>query len=185
MVGDKATYGLKVFYRRNTHSPMFFPGKEGYLLFADKNTNEPQIAGEEGVREPLTWLPQSDYSRGPGKGVRKLNSRAFGVDKGIGYTRTAPALWMQWLPVRVRAMVAAGNVLFAAGPPDVYDPEDPYAAFEGRKGARLVALSTGDGKKLAETELGCPPVFDGLIAAGGRLFVSLTDGSIACFADDR
>ncbi len=50
VVDDQKTYAVRVFYRRNVHSPMFFPGKEGYLLFADANTNEPQIVGEPGSR---------------------------------------------------------------------------------------------------------------------------------------
>jgi outer membrane protein assembly factor BamB len=178
VVGEEATYALRVFYRRNVHSPMFSPGKEGYLVFADKNTNEPQIVGEEGARKPVEWLPQSSYSTS--KGIRELDSPAFGLDKMIGYTRAEPPLWTQWLPVRVRAMVKAGDTLFAAGPPDVFDADDPYAAFEGRKGGRLVALSTKSGEILTEMELDSPPIFDGLIAADGRLFVTLRDGSLMC-----
>jgi len=180
VVGDEKTYAVRVFYRRNCHSPMFFPAKEGYLLFADLNTNEPQIVGEQGSRTPVAWLPLSDYSRGRGNEIRKLGSSAFGGDKGIGYTRAEPPVWMQWLPVRVRAMVKAGDMLFAAGAPDVLDPEDPYAAFEARKGAKLVAVSAKDGEKLSETPLHCPPVFDGMIAAAGRLFASLRDGNVVC-----
>ncbi|MBM3890423.1 MAG: hypothetical protein FJ388_15025 [Verrucomicrobia bacterium] len=181
VVDRDTTYGVNCFYRRNVHSPMFFPGKEGYLLFADKNTTEPQIVGEEGARKPVAWLPQSDYERGGGRPVEKLDNPAFGLDKMIGYTRADPPLWTLWLPVRVRAMVKAGDALFVAGPPDELDEKDPYAAFEGRKGARLVAVSARDGKKLAESALDVPPVFDGLIAANGRLFVSLEDGSLACW----
>jgi len=72
--------------------------------------------------------------------------------------------------------------LFVAGAPDVFDEKDPYAAFEARKGASIVAVSAKDGKKLSETPLDCPPVFDGMIAARGRLFASLRDGSIVCLA---
>jgi hypothetical protein len=71
-------------------------------------------------------------------------------------------------------------VLFVAGPPDVLEADDPYAAFEGRSDARLAAVSAADGTTLAEQQLDAPPVFDGLIAAAGRLYVSLEDGSIAC-----
>ncbi|UCD29859.1 MAG: PQQ-binding-like beta-propeller repeat protein, partial [Planctomycetota bacterium] len=183
VVDDEKTYAVRVFYRRNVHSPMFFPGKEGYLLFADANTNEPQLVGEQGSREPIRWLPQSDYSRGRGDQIRELESEAFGLDKMIGYTRAEPPAWMHWLPVRIRAMVKAGDVLFVAGPPDVFDAEDPYAVFEGRRGAKLVAVSAKDGEKLYETQLECPPVFDGMIAAGGRLFASLRDGSVVCLAE--
>jgi hypothetical protein len=79
-------------------------------------------------------------------------------------------------------MVKAGDTLFVAGAPDVFDAKDPYAAFEARKGARVVAVSAKDGKKLSETPLDCPPVFDGMIAARGRLFASLRDGTLVCLA---
>jgi hypothetical protein len=185
VVDEERTYAVRVFYRRNVHSPMFFPGTDGYLLFADLNTNEPQIVGEAGAREPVKWLPQSDYSRARGDEVRKLESEAFGLDKMIGYTRAEPPVWMRWLPVRIRAMVKAGATVFVAGAPDTFDPDDPYAAFEARKGARLVAVSGTDGKKLYETALESPPVFDGMIAARGRLFVAGRDGSIVCLGEAR
>jgi hypothetical protein len=178
VVDAEKTYAVQPFYRRNVHSLMFFPAKEGYLLFADANSNEPQIVGEAGSREPIRWLPQSDYSRGRGDEMRALESEAFGLDKMIGYTRAEPTVWQEFYPVRVRAMVVAGETLFAAGPPDVLDPEDPFAALEDRKGASLLAISASDGKKLSEIKLDYPPVFDGLIAAEGRLFASLTDGSV-------
>jgi len=180
VVDDEKTYAVRVFYRRNVHSPMFFPGKEGYLLFADLNANEPQLVGEEGSREPVKWLPQSDYSRARGSEMRKLESEAFGLDKMIGYTRAQQPVWEQWLGVRIRAMVKAGDTIFVAGAPDVFDPKDPYAAFEARKGAQVVAVSARDGRKLSETPLEYPPVFDGMIAADGRLFASLRDGSVVC-----
>jgi outer membrane protein assembly factor BamB len=182
VVDDEKTYAVRMFYRRNAHSLMFFPGKEGFLLFADENSNEPQIVGEEGSVEPIKWLPQSDYSRGRGDEMRALESEAFGWDKMVGYTRAKPPVWAEWLSVRIRAMVKAGDTLFVAGPPDVFDEQDPYASFEDRAGARLVAVAAGDGKKLFETELDFPPVFDGIIAADGRLFASLRDGSLVCLA---
>jgi outer membrane protein assembly factor BamB len=185
LVVDKdTTYALRAFYHRNVHSPMFFPGTRGYLLFADKNTNEPQIVGEPGARPPVKWLPQSDYSRG-GRGKVKLDSKAFGGDKMMGYTRAEAPLWTLWLPVRVKAMVKTRDILFVAGPPDVYDAKNPFAAFEGKKGASLVAVAAKTGKKLAELKLDSPPVFDGLVAVKGRLFISLGDGSIVSYADKK
>ena len=89
---------------------------------------------------------------------------------------------MNWLPVRIRAMVKAGDTLFVAGAPDVFDSKDPYAAFEARRGAKLVAVSAKNGKELSETALEYPPVFDGMIAANGCLFASLRDGSVVCLA---
>jgi outer membrane protein assembly factor BamB/SAM-dependent methyltransferase len=181
---DKKTYAVRAFYRRNVHSLMFFPGKEGYLLFADLNTNEPQIVGEPGWRKPLAWLPQSHIPRDGNPGLDEVRW-GFGADKGIGYTRAEPPVWTHWIGVRIRAMVKAGQTLFVAGPPDVLDPKDPYAAFEGRKGAKVVAVSAEDGKTLSEMQIESPPVFDGLIAARGRLFMSLQDGSMVCLDSGR
>ena len=180
VVDEEKTYAVRVFYRRNVHSPMFFPAREGYLLFADRNENEPQIVGETGAREPVTWLPQSDYSRARGNQMRALESEAFGLDKMIGYTRAEPPVWKQWIGVRIRAMVKAGGTVFVAGEPDVLDSADPYAAFEGRRGGKLVAVSAKTGKLLFERSLDQAPVFDAMIAARGRLFISMRDGSIIC-----
>ncbi len=104
--------------------------------------------------------------------------------------------WSVGLPVLVRAMLIADQTLFVAGPPmiaeesDVYnfygDPEtqakmaEQVEAFEGRKGAVLMATSKADGKKLAAYSLDSAPVFDGMAAAGGRLFLSTADGRLLC-----
>lgn len=180
VVDDERTYAVQPFYRRNVHSLMFFPGKEGYLLYADRNGNEPQIVGEPGARKPVEWLPQSHIPR---EGKPGLDSPAFGLDKMTGYTRAEPPLWARFVPIRIRAMVKAGPTLFVAGPPDELDPADPYAAFEGRRGARLAAVSAADGTELAKLDLESPPVFDGLIAARGQLYVCLEDGSVACLGE--
>ena len=101
-------------------------------------------------------------------------------------------------PVAVRAMVLADRTLFVAGPPDVddefagwghhLDPNvnakhaEQVAAMEGKRGGLLWAVSAADGRKLAEYRLDSPPVFDGLVAAGPRLYLSTTDGKVVCFA---
>lgn len=97
----------------------------------------------------------------------------------------------------VRALVLAGETLFLAGPPDVVDleqaflsPKDPAiraqldeqaSLLPGKRGAHLWAVSAADGKKLAEYPLASGPVWDGMAAAGRRLFVSTVDGAVLCF----
>jgi len=93
--------------------------------------------------------------------------------------------WSKRVPIRVRAMAVASGTLFAAGPPDVVDPKDPWAAFEGRKGGVLRAVSAGDGRRLAEYKLDAPPVYNGLAAAAGRLYLSTVDGKIVCMQSDE
>jgi hypothetical protein len=156
VVGPKKTYAVQAYPSRNLQSPLFNPGKKGYLLFADDNDNEPVLA---------------DYTRG--------------VPKGIGFTRQKPPVWFKWVPVRIRGMVLAGSRLFVAGPPDTLDPFDPMAAFEGRKGALLCAHSAKDGKVLTEHKIKAPPVFDGLIAANGQLYLSLENGTVLCMGPNR
>ncbi len=114
------------------------------------------------------------------------HSRAIFRPGGDGYTLFAnerpghKKRWKTKIPVRAQAMVLAGERLFLAGPPDLVPKDDPYAAFEGRRGGRLWAVAVGDGSRLAEHELESPPVFDGMAAAGGRLYVSTKDGQLVC-----
>jgi hypothetical protein len=91
------------------------------------------------------------------------------------------SLWEQTIPVRAEALVVAGGTLCLAGAPDVADKQDPWGAFENRKGGVLLLLSRTDGRKLAEKKLASAPVYDGMAAAGGRLFIALKNGTLACW----
>lgn len=104
--------------------------------------------------------------------------------------------WTNDLPLFARAMVLANDTLFVAGPADMVDEEqvlrqineaevtaklaEQTAAFEGKKGALLWAVSTSSGEKQTELKLDAPPVFDGLAAAQGRLYLSTSDGKLIC-----
>ena len=151
VVGPEHTYGVQAYPNRNMQSPLFTPDTTGYLLFADKNDNEPVLSEE--TRE---------------------------TPKGWGFTRKAPPVWHNWVPIRMRAMVLAGDTLFVAGPVDELVDGDPMATFDNRKGGVLRAVSAADGKKRSEQKLDAPPVFDGLIAAKGCLYMSTTDGRVMC-----
>ncbi len=101
--------------------------------------------------------------------------------RGTEYKPDKPPKWSTHVPVRATAMVLTPNTLFLAGLPDAVPEEDPYAALEGRLGAALWAVSTEDGSKLAEQHLDSTPVFDGMIAADGMLYISTADGDLLCF----
>jgi len=91
-----------------------------------------------------------------------------------------PCRWTRQLPVLARGMILAGQHLLLAGPPDIFRAEDPVAAVEGRSSGLLLVLSPTDGKTLAEHALESPPVFDGLAAAQGALYLSNTRGEVCC-----
>ncbi len=154
---DSTTFAFQQFTRRMDRSPLCVPGEGNMLLVADDNDNEPILKPEHRC-----------------------------LDKaGPGFTRERPPRWRKTIPVMVRGMVLAGRNLFAAGPPEVMAPDDPLAAFEGRKGARLWVVSGENGRKLREYELDAPPVWDGMAAADGCLYMSLTDGSVLCMGAER
>ncbi|MGQ9732563.1 MAG: LamG-like jellyroll fold domain-containing protein [Candidatus Zipacnadales bacterium] len=93
--------------------------------------------------------------------------------------------WSIRIPLRGRAMVVAkapegGRMLIVAGTPDVVDPDDPFAAFEGRKGGPVRIFAADSGNPIAEYEVGSPPVFNGMAAAGGRLYIATVDGRLVC-----
>ena len=128
-----------------------------------------------------------------GKAIKLSGARA---------SRSAPEFkvkhtWASDLPLLARAMTVAGKTLLVAGPADLVDeqkaaralntPEirgnlaDQMAALEGKKGGYLRAVSTVDGKKLSELKLDSVPVFDGMAAAGGKLYIVTVDGKVVCF----
>jgi len=112
--------------------------------------------------------------------------------------RLAPKLnWsVKHPPLHARAMVLAGDTLFVAGPPDVLSEDEAFdepfdaqvmariaeqdAAYEGKRGALLMAVSTDQGEQSFKLDLPAPPVWDGMAAAEGKLFVCDADGNITC-----
>ena len=123
---------------------------------------------------------------GPAAGRARASRRGGrGVEKGTGYVRARPAKWPTMVPLRIQAMVLAGDRLFAAGTTDVLDGEDPLSAFEGRKGALLQVFSAKDGSLLKSQPLSSLPAFDGLSAAAGRLYLATGDGKVICFGGEK
>jgi len=173
---ESTTYAVKYFYRRFQWSPLFIPAEKGYLLFADDNDNEPILEEKGRPAQAINWLPKETLSDKHRRGGR-------GVEKGTGYVRQRPEKWQKMIPLRIRAMVLAGDRLFAAGIPDIVDSKDPLAAFEGRKGALLQVFSTKDGSRLKSYPLSSMPAFDGLSAARGRLYLATRDGKVLCFGE--
>ncbi|MHC4742505.1 MAG: PQQ-binding-like beta-propeller repeat protein [Planctomycetota bacterium] len=94
-------------------------------------------------------------------------------------------LWQQGLDFRVTAILRAADAVFVAGAPDIIDPEDPHGAWEGRKGGLLAAFDAEDGEKIAEYKLPALPVWDGMAAASGKLFISTNNGRILSMSKPR
>jgi len=149
---------------------LVFDESAAYGIEAFQSTSRARVfaAGAKGYHLFAKTLKGSKPERSSGRKKKGAPTRTF--------------LWSTYIPVRGNAMALAGNVLFVAGTPDTIDPGDPLAAFEGRRGGVLCAMSAGDGTKLYQYKLESPPVLDGVAAANGRLYVSGMDGVVSCFA---
>jgi hypothetical protein len=150
VLGDAVAFGVEPFTSRS-RDVLFLPGENAYKL-----------------RCISARPPGSD------KGARR------GQLKKASPQQQAGIVWERSVGIRVTAMVRAADTLFVAGSPDIVDPNDPHGAWEGRKGGLLAAFSTSNGEPLAETKLPAPPVWDGMAAAGGRLYLALGDGTVIC-----
>lgn len=122
------------------------------------------------------------------------------VDSGPGAGAARSLVQHRWstdLPLLPRALVLAGDILFMAGPPNLVDEEQAVRtiaspatqaalieyreALEGRRGGLLWAVSKSDGQPLADQPLDVPPIFDGMAAAQGHLFMVTVDGQVISF----
>ncbi|MCB1078212.1 MAG: LamG domain-containing protein, partial [Verrucomicrobiae bacterium] len=109
--------------------------------------------------------------------------------------------WTQDIPLVVRAMVKTGSAVFVAGPPDLMNEEETFteltegdpevekllaeqdAALNGDKGAILRAVSAADGTTIQDLKLPSPPAWDGMAAAGGKIFLTTVDGKVMCWGE--
>ncbi len=106
--------------------------------------------------------------------------------------RKAPTLWTNTDSLIVRALAMGGERIALAGPVDLgkksegaalaFENEpDARAAFEGKKGIFLRIANATDGKTVSQISLPAMPAFDGMSTAGGKLYISLQDGTVTCF----
>jgi outer membrane protein assembly factor BamB len=166
VLGDAAAYGVEVFDSRNRET-VFTPGENAYRLQCI-SLKTPSTRSASGLR--------AQASRATGRNLQQV----AGAQAAKKSQQGQKPVWEQRLGIRVTAMIRAADIIFVAGSPDIVDPKDPHGAWEGRKGGLLAALAADDGEKLGQYELPAPPVWDGMAAAGGRLFISTSDGGVLC-----
>jgi len=111
---------------------------------------------------------------GQAKHVLAAINRASGKDR-----------WTRTISPRICAMALAGRTLLCTGTPDALEPDEPWAAYEGRRGGLLLAFSAVDGKPLAELTFEGGPTLDGIAVADGNVYITTIDGCVHCFAGAR
>ena len=159
----KRYYEVRGFPIYANHS-YFDPRKNGYTLFA-------------GALDSAKASPKDE-----------AKSRRGARGRGRSRGQAGREVWRLNIPITGKAIATAGDVIFVAGEPMKFD--DPsyknyVAAYNGRLGGRLLAVSATDGKQLAEYKLNAAPVWDSMAAAGGKLYLSLADGTIVCYGGKK
>jgi hypothetical protein len=95
-------------------------------------------------------------------------------------------------------MVKAGSNLFIVGPPDIVDEAETFeklknrdvsvdavlaeqdALLNGSEGSLLRVVSAKDGSTISNIQLESLPIWDGMAAARGQLFLSTQNGTVIC-----
>ena len=140
-------------YNNRGHGGFVEAGRQGYTLAASRRRSD--SAGRKGKpRRTRTSWPRP------------------GADQ-----------WRVHIAPRVRAMAVAGETLLCAATPDVVEPKDAWAAYEGRRGGVLMAFAVADGKKLTELKLPAGPVQDSIAVAANRVYLTTVDGRLLCFGN--
>jgi outer membrane protein assembly factor BamB len=161
-----------------------------HLYAAEKQVNPESIQRVRRTNGPINAKSKN----------KNANSSDWQVRQGFSAKRlwAADTRWSrEKVPLLVRAMVLADGKLFIAGPPNVadekaafYQPDAPAnrealaqqeAAWEGRKGGLLQVVSAANGERMAEYNLASVPVWDGMAAANGRLYLATIGGKVVCF----
>ncbi|MHC4743520.1 MAG: outer membrane protein assembly factor BamB family protein [Planctomycetota bacterium] len=103
--------------------------------------------------------------------------------------------WTKQILLFVTAMLVAEDKIFVAGPPDIIkaqaeqqdqalvleNPDEALQTWTGQKGgAILCTVSTENGEALEQYKLDSQPVFDGMAAANGRLYIAQKNGKLIC-----
>jgi len=181
-------YGRKPQYYRWT-TPM------EYQLFATaKQPERVSLADPNQTQEPASGQSAKAEQKKQATAKKKQGAAGKAPEFRIAFDWTAD------VPVLVRAMVLADKTLFIAGPPDVVNEEQTLSTFgdfatqkqlarqagalEGTEGTLLWAVSATDGKKLSEYKLDSIPVFDGMAAANGRLYLAMKNGQVLCLGQN-
>lgn len=153
------------FEHRKMFTSLRTPHPTGDIIVSD-GTDFYSVFGMP-VTRGTSWNPRSGYT---------LTAK----------TRTADDWTDRWQVVisqTGKAMLLAKDTIFVAGAPLVFPADDLAGAYAGRQGAILRALSAADGATLAEYKLDKLPVWDGMAAADGRLFLVNQDGSVECWGE--
>ena len=121
-------------------------------------------------KEQLYLPDPPDLPKGPNSTLNRGNEPAWRNSK---------------FPILGRAMIKAGDKLYIAGPAVTWNQSDPLAPYDNRADSKLLVVEPATGRHLAELDIKGVPVFDGMAAGGGRLFISQVNGTLTCYGEKQ
>jgi len=168
----------------------------------DRMVRQASREGRRLDREKLVQLIRNTYhwEGGMPRDPQAMNLSRKGIGDVIRRVRKYRYRWHAEVPLYPQGMVLDREHVFLAGPPR-FDEQavnqylaavpadrwqlppvvrDALEKFTGKDGGVLMVAKKADGKPVTTVKLPGPPVFDGMIAAGDRLLLSLADGSVLC-----
>jgi len=126
----------------------------------------------------LVYGLRHEYSR------NKLASRAalFAYSYPTQGATQSRKIWNKTYPEennRVKALIAAGDYLYTAS-----QPGGGILGGDEIKAGEIFVHEKSSGKIVARAPLGLIPVFDGMAASGGKLFISTEAGKLVCMEEE-
>jgi hypothetical protein len=139
-----------------------------------------------GYASVLTFDDTHTYSFRMFDSIEALTSEVYFTPGTKGYTllkydrrsNRNNKVWETRVPLRAPATLSTPNRVFLGGIADVVPEEDPYAAFKGKLGGELYVIDAADGMVEQKLKIPGEPVFNGMAATPGRLFLSLRTGTV-------
>ncbi|MCK5175012.1 MAG: PQQ-binding-like beta-propeller repeat protein, partial [Planctomycetes bacterium] len=116
------------------------------------------------------------------KRVEKVDKRLNNNNDAVVKYMTPDKVVTHWshdIDVCGRAMVKAADILFVAGP----EPADEIYFDDEAAPSMLAAFDTDSGRSLSQIKIASQPVFDGMAAANGRIYISLINGEIVSYGN--
>jgi hypothetical protein len=175
--------------------------------FLDNNHTDKMIVFNDSVFFAMGWIPDQGTWHDIRYQVGKHQFKVIGQKRGgpgrsrgrkgqTAPTKTPTVLsktpavnkatltepWTISVPVRISAMVLAGDTLFFGGAPDIADSNELLRSIAGETGGVLMAVTAGDGKELLKLPLPSPPGWDSIAAAREHLYLTTSKGHVICFA---
>ncbi len=168
------------------------------MLESRRNHREYKLVKENFNHRKMWTTPKTSYPTGDiivSDGTDYYSVFGHPVNRGKswnprgGYTLVAKTRaaegwtgkWQVTMPMTGKAMVLAADTVFVVGAALVFRPDDLAGTYAGRRGAIMRAVSAADGATLADYKLDELPVWDGVAAAYGRIFIVNQDGSVECW----